>query len=108
MDDYLALTELYGLIRNAYSDRIYVDKELTEKTKELLREHTTGGELELPGAIHALGPKELAALKDSDASDATKILNLRKILSVTVADEGVLKAVSALHWGTSGKAGPGL
>ena len=91
MDDYLALTELYGLIRNAYSDRTYVDKELTEKTKELLREHTTGGELELPGAIHALGPKELAALKDSDASDTTKILNLRKILSVTVADEGSSK-----------------
>ena len=91
MDDYLALTELYGLIRNAYSDRTYVDKELTEKTKQLLREHTTGGELELPGAIHALGPKELAALKDSDASDATKILNLRKILSVTVVDEGSSK-----------------
>jgi type I restriction enzyme R subunit len=91
MDDYLALTELYGLIRNAYSDRTYVDKELTEKTKELLREHTTGGELELPGAIHALGPEELAALKDGDASDTTKILNLRKILSVIVADEGSSK-----------------
>ena len=87
MDEYLAMVELYALIRNAYSDRIYVDKEITAKTRELLHEHTRGGELELPGAIHSLGPKELAALKASDASDTTKTLNLRKILSAIVADE---------------------
>ena len=91
MDDYLALAELYGLIRNAYTDRVYVDKEFTAKTKELLREHTTGGELEPPGAIHNLGPEELEALKDGDASDTTKILNLRKILATVVTDEGAAK-----------------
>lgn len=91
MDDYLALAELYGLIRNAYTDRVYVDKEFTAKTRDLLREHTTGGELEPPGAIHNLGPEELAALKDGDASDTTKILNLRKILATVVADEGAAK-----------------
>ena len=36
MDDYLALAELYGLIRNAFTDRIYIDKEFTAKTRELL------------------------------------------------------------------------
>src|SRR5262249_37480371 len=88
MEAYLALAELYGLIRNAYTDRIYVDKEFTAKTKELLRKHTTGGALEPPGAIHSLGPEELAALKDGDESDTTKVLNLRKILT-TVVDEEV-------------------
>ena len=34
MDDYQALASLYGLIRNAYADRVYVDKELTAKTRE--------------------------------------------------------------------------
>ena len=33
--DYQALASLYGLIRNAYADRIYVDKELTAKTQRL-------------------------------------------------------------------------
>ena len=88
--DYQALTELYGLIRNAYN-RIYVDRELTEKTRRLLREQTAAYNVELPGAIHELGPAELAALKQSDASDTTKVLNLRKILAAVVEREGASK-----------------
>ena len=91
LEDYLALGELYALIRNAYTDRPYVDKELSAKTKELLKEHTSGGKLEMPGAIHELGPKELAALKTDDASDTAKVLNLRKILTTVVINEGASK-----------------
>ncbi len=91
MSDYERLTELYALIRNAYSDRVYIDKELTAKTQELLRQHTTSSDLELPNEIHSLGPQELAALKESDSSDTTKVLNLRKILAVTVDTEGGAK-----------------
>ncbi len=91
VDDYLALSELYALIRSAYGDRIYVDREISNKTRDLLQKHTISGQLELPGAIHALGPEELAKLRDSDTSDSTKILNLRKILAVTVQDGGASK-----------------
>ncbi len=91
MEDYQALVELFGFIRNAYSNRVYVDRELTDKTRRLLRERTVVYSVELPGAIHELGPKELAALKQSDASDTAKILNLRKILASVVIDEGAAK-----------------
>jgi len=91
MDDYEKLAELYALIRNAYTQRVYVDKELTAKTKALLREHTQSGDLELPGAVHELGPKELAAIKKGDASDTIKVLNLRKILEEIVVKEGAAK-----------------
>jgi type I restriction enzyme R subunit len=91
LDEYLMLSELYSLIRNAYGERIYVDREISSKTRELLQKHTISGQLELPGAIHALGPEELAKLHDSDTSDNTKILNLRKILAVTVQDTGAAK-----------------
>lgn len=47
--------------------------------------------MELPGAIHELGPRELAALKQSDASDTTKILNLRKLLAPLVDAKGAAK-----------------
>lgn len=87
VESYQKLAQLYALIRNAYSDRIYVDKELTAKTKELLRKHTDNEYLELPNAIHELGPDELAAMKQSDATDTTKILNLRKVLAVKVKEE---------------------
>lgn len=91
MDDYHALAELFGLIRNAYGDQVYVDRELTAKTKELLRQRTTSERLELPGAIHQLGPRELAALKQATSSDTTKVLNLRKILTAVVEKEGAAK-----------------
>jgi len=91
IDEYLSLSELYAFIRSAYGDRIYVDREISNKTRDLLQKHTISGQLELPGAIHALGPEELAKLRESDTSDNTKILNLRKILTVTVQDSGASK-----------------
>jgi type I restriction enzyme R subunit len=91
VNDYLSLSELYALIRSAYGDRIYVDREISNKTRDLLQKHTISGQLELPGAIHALGPEELAKLRESDTSDNTKILNLRKILAITVQDSGASK-----------------
>ncbi|MCZ7568858.1 MAG: HsdR family type I site-specific deoxyribonuclease [Ardenticatenaceae bacterium] len=90
VEDYQALATLYGLVRSAYN-RVYVDKELTEKTKELLRAHARSDAFELPGAIHELGPEELALLKKGDASATTKILNLRQILGRLVADESATK-----------------
>jgi type I restriction enzyme, R subunit len=87
LKEYEALTELYEFVREAFSDRVYIDKELSAKTKVLLRQHATSANLELPGAIHELGAKELALLKQSDTDDTTKILNLRKILTKTVDEK---------------------
>ena len=87
MDNYQALASLYGLIRNAYADRIYVDKELTAKTQELLQQHTESGDFALPGSIQALDANTLREIKQSYASDKVKVLNLRKILHKTVTEE---------------------
>ena len=86
--DYQALASLYGLIRNAYADRIYVDKELTAKTRELLQQHTSSDRFALPGSIQALNANTLREVGNSDVSDKVKVLNLRKILHKTVTDEG--------------------
>jgi type I restriction enzyme, R subunit len=88
LDDYEALAALYALIRAAYSPRIYVDRELTDKTRTLLRERTTLYNLEQPGKIHELGPQELAALRDDGASDTVKVLNLRRLLAKAVDEQG--------------------
>lgn len=88
LEDYQALCELYALIRNAYSDRLDVDRELTAKTRELLRQHSTATNLRLPGEIAELGPEELEALKDSTTSDRVKVLNLRRVLATIVDRDG--------------------
>ena len=88
IEDYQALTVLYGLIRNVYSDRTYVDKELTAKTQRLLRTHTGVDLFELPDAVYELNETTLQEITRSDASDTVKILNLVKILRQKVTDEG--------------------
>ena len=87
LKDYGALASLYALIRNAYADTPYVDRELVEKTRELLQEHTESDDFELPGAIHELNAGTLREVADSELSDEVKVLNLRKVLSKTVAEE---------------------
>ena len=87
LKDYRALASLYALIRNAYADNPYVDKELVEKTRNLLREHTESDDFELPGAIHELNADTLREVADSELSDTVKVLNLRKVLSKTVSEE---------------------
>ncbi len=86
--DYQALATLYGLIRNAYSERIYVDKELTAKTRELLQTHTESHLFELPDAVYELHNDTLQQMEQSNTSDTVKVQNLRKALQQTVANEG--------------------
>ena len=85
--DYQSLASLYGLIRNAYADRIYVDKELTAKTKKLLQQHTESSDFALPASIQELDANTLREIKQSYVSTKVKVLNLRKILHKTVTEE---------------------
>ena len=85
--DYQALASLYGMIRNAYADRPYIDRELTAKTRELLQQHTESDQFALPGSIQELNANTLREIKQSYASDKVKVLNLRKVLHKTVTEE---------------------
>jgi type I restriction enzyme, R subunit len=89
LDRYMALAELYKVLRSNYNTKPYADRELTAKTRALLRQHSSSTTLELPGTIHELGARELEALKQSAVSDNIKVLNLSKLLAITVARDGV-------------------
>ena len=86
IDDYQSLASLYGLICNAY-DRLYVDKELTAKTKQLLQQHTGSDPFALPGSIQELNANTLREIRQSYVSTKVKVLNLRKVLHQTVTKE---------------------
>ena len=87
IEDYQAIATLYGLIRNVYSDRPYVDKELTAKTQKLLQQHTEGDLFALPDAVYELNETTLKEIDQSDSSDTVKVLNLAKVLRQKVTDE---------------------
>ena len=88
IEDYQTLATLYGLIRNAHSDHIYVDKELTAKTRKLLQDHTESNLFALPNAVYELSETTLNEINQSDVSDTVKVLNLRKALRQAVTDQG--------------------
>ncbi len=88
IEDYQALASLYGLTRNAYAEHLYVDKELTAKTRSLLQTHTEGNLFELPDAVYELNETTLKEIAESDAYDTVKVINLRKALRQVVTNEG--------------------
>jgi type I restriction enzyme R subunit len=87
IQDYGRLSELYGLIRNTTVGPP-IDKELTAKTKKLLRGATGLESLEVPGAIYELDSEALLKLKESNLSSTTKVINLRKALIKLVIEKG--------------------
>lgn len=84
IEEYRALANLYGLLRNTFSENIYVDKELTYKTRELLQSHTEGEMFDLPNEITELNEDTIRELRQSDQSDTVKVLNLIKVVRKTV------------------------
>ncbi len=91
IEDYGSLAVLYAWIRQAYSDRIYVDREFTRKTKKLLQQYTQSGALEPPAVVYEIGQAQLRALRDSSADDTVKVLNLRKLIAAAVELDGAAK-----------------
>ncbi len=91
LQDYKALASLYRLIHNKYSDNIPVDKELVTKTQELLQTETEGNLLDATDDVYELNETSLMELSQSDVPDTVKVLNLRKVLRRTVANESEAK-----------------
>lgn len=86
MDKYLKLSSLYTIIRNAFSKRVVVDKELMRKTQMLVRKAVENYDIPKPYKIYEIKEDTLQALKKDDDSDNTKVINLRKSIEKFVLD----------------------
>lgn len=86
MDRYLKLSSLYTIIRNAFSKRVVVDKDLMRKTQILVRKAVENYDIPKPYKIYEIKEDTLQALKKDDESDNTKVINLRKSIEKFVLD----------------------
>ncbi len=91
LENYQKLTALYGLIRNAFSTHPYIHRELTNKTRELLKNQTQGDLFALPNEVYELNETTLQQLDQSNTSDTVKVLNLAKAVRQTVTDNAEAK-----------------
>ncbi|HEX4143771.1 MAG TPA: HsdR family type I site-specific deoxyribonuclease [Pirellulales bacterium] len=87
MDDYLWIARLYELVRNWFSLRPIVDKELLRKTRALVQKHVTADDPAGPLKRYEINEGTLQALHSTQSPDGVKIINLAKSLAGTISAE---------------------
>ena len=87
LDDYTTLSSIYVVVRNAYAQKVYVDKAFQKKTNELVQKHI--------GALMAaettpeyvkIDQSTIEAIKQREQGTATKVINLVKSIE-KIAEE---------------------
>ncbi len=78
IDDYRALSAMYEVVRKAYTNKVYVDKEFQRKTNELVREHVGVCGLQGVDEIIAIDEKTIGIIKRKAGGNNTKVINLIK------------------------------
>ena len=79
LDDYTTLSSIYVVVRNAYAQKVYVDKAFQKKTNELVQKHI--GALvaaETTPEYVRIDKSTIDAIKQRDEGTATKVINLVK------------------------------
>ena len=87
LDNYGKLSVLYEIVRNNFTKRVALSKELARKTQELIRDYAKAYGLETTMPIVEIDEKTLDALRKSGLSDPAKVINLGKSLAKKVIEE---------------------
>ncbi|MCL6649855.1 MAG: HsdR family type I site-specific deoxyribonuclease, partial [Chloroflexi bacterium] len=88
LDDYLALSEMYQVLRSSYEARPIASLDFLKKTARLVQEHTRGSVVREPPAIYGIGVETLQRLAQEDAPDVVKVFNLLKAIRQIVEAKG--------------------
>jgi len=86
INDYWRISYLYSIIRNAFAKRILLDKELMQKTSDLVKKHVYSTDISSTLPIYEIKEDTLEVLKKSNKSDKVKVINLRKSILKLVDD----------------------
>jgi type I restriction enzyme R subunit len=87
MEDYITLSSIYEVVRNAYARRVYVDRAFQKKTNELVQRHIGTLMVAEPLAEYAtIDEKTIETIKLRDEGKATKVINLVKAIQKTAEE----------------------
>jgi len=80
IEDYATLSNLYLVVRKAYTRRVYVDRDFQQKTNALVQAHI-GASLADPAAEYVVIDRStIETIKAKDEGKATKVINLIKAI----------------------------
>ena len=114
VDEYITLSSMYQVVRNAYASHISIDREFQRKTSELVQEHIQSSPIKLGTEIILLDEKGIEMIKAKNQPDEVKIINLIKsiqrlaeeksddpvLISVKERAEDIMEAYSSRQLGT--------
>jgi len=79
IDTYIAFSNMYKIVRNAYTEKRYIDKEFMNKTVDLVKENVeVYGPLPVNEIIE-INEKTIDIIKQKEGGDNTKVINLIKV-----------------------------
>jgi type I restriction enzyme, R subunit len=80
IEDYATLSNIYLVVRNAYTRRVYVDRDFQKKTNALVQKHI-GASMSDPAAEYVVIDRStIETIKMRDEGKATKVINLIKAI----------------------------
>ncbi len=80
IDDYATLSAIYQVVRNAYTRRVYVDRDFQKKTDVLVRKHIGASLADLAAEYVVIDRSTIETIKLRDEGKATKVINLIKAI----------------------------
>ena len=80
IEDYTTLSAIYQVVRNAYTRRIYVDRDFQKKTNALVQKHIGASLAESAAEYVVVDRSTIEAIKMRDEGKATKVINLIKAI----------------------------
>jgi type I restriction enzyme R subunit len=87
IDDYATLSNIYLVVRNAYTRRVYVDRDFQKKTNALVQKHI-GATLAEPEAEYVVIDRStIETIKMREEGKATKVINLIKAIEKEAAEK---------------------
>jgi type I restriction enzyme R subunit len=80
IEDYATLSSIYQVVHNAYTRRVYVDRDFQKKTNALVQQHISASLAEPGGGYVVIDRSTIEAIKAKDDGKATKVINLIKAI----------------------------
>jgi type I restriction enzyme R subunit len=80
IEDYTTLSNIYLVVRNAYTRRVYVDRDFQKKTNELVQKHIGAAVSEPVADFVVIDRSTIETIKDKEEGKATKVINLIKAI----------------------------
>jgi type I restriction enzyme R subunit len=84
--DYTTLSSIYVVVRNAYANKVYVDRAFQKKTNELVQRHVDTNQIGSVGSFVEIGSDTIELIKSQKGGDGTKVINLIKSIEKTAEE----------------------